>query len=184
MLLVGNQSAETLASIVATTTYQAPYALDRPDSGLNPNFNSLFYDLGLSGRSLQKNALYILDGGGNDIGNGKVFNDATAAAVATNMVDAANALRARGAKYVVIANVPDFGLAPAGIPFSEFASEMAGKVNASIEQQVGGDNILIFDSFSLLQEVIATPRGLRTATVIHRGQSRLFQHFRRHLFRG
>ncbi len=155
----GNQSAETLASITAATTFQAPYALDRPDSGLNPNVNSLFYDLELSGRSLQKNALYILDGGGNDIGNGKVFDDATAAAVATNMVDAANALRARGAKYVVIANVPDFGLAPAGIPFSEFASEMAGKVNASIQQQVGSGNILIFDSYSLLQEVIATPQA-------------------------
>jgi len=153
----GNESAETLASVNAATTYQAPYAVDRPDSGLNPTFNSLFYNLQQSDQSFQKNALYILDGGGNDIGNGKVFDDASAAVVATNMVDAAQALRARGAKYVVIANVPDFGLAPAGVPFSEFASEMAAKVNTSIQQQIGDDNILIFDSFSLLQEVVANP---------------------------
>ena len=155
----GNESMQTLLSVNAATTYLSPYALDRPGSGLDPSFNSLFYNLQLSGQSLARNAIYILDGGGNDIGNFKVTNDASAAVVATNMVDAANALKGRGAKYVVITNVPDFGLAPAGISVSEFATTMAGKVNSQIQQQVGGENILIFDAFSMIQEVVANPQA-------------------------
>ncbi len=151
----GNESIQTLASITAATTYQAPYALSRP--GLDPNFNSLFYNLKQKGEQLGKNAIYILDGGGNDIGNGKVFGDASAAVVASNMVGAASALRERGAKYVVITNVPDFGLAPAGIAVSEFATTMAGKVNSAIQQQVGSENILIFDAFGMMQEIAASP---------------------------
>lgn len=153
----GNTSTQTLLSITAPTTYQAPYAVDRPDSGLNPNFNSLFYNLEQRGRKLDRNALYVMDGGGNDIGNGKVFDEATAAAVAANMVGAANALKERGAKFVVIANVPDFGLAPAGVPFAEFASTQAAAVNSQIQQQVGTGNILIYDAFTVLREVAADP---------------------------
>lgn len=151
----GNESLQTLQSITAATSYQAPYALSRPP--IDPNFNSLFYDLERSGQSLARNAIYILDGGGNDIGNLKVFNDADAAVVAGNMVDAANALKTRGARYVVVTNVPDFGLAPAGINVSEFATSMAGKVNDQTQQLVGSDNILIFNAFGMIQEVVASP---------------------------
>jgi outer membrane lipase/esterase len=151
----GNTSSQTLLSITATTTYEAPYALSRPP--LDPNFNSLFYNLELRGESLDKNALYIMDGGGNDIGNGQVFDPATAAVVAGNMVDGANALRDRGARYVVIANVPDFGLAPAGVPFADFATTQATEVNSQIRQLVGSQNILIYDAFTVLQEVAADP---------------------------
>lgn len=155
--VTGNESTQTLQSITAATTYQSPYALDRPNSGLDPDFNSLFYNLQQSGQSLQKNAIYLMVGGGNDIGNFKVTDDASAAVVATNMVDAANALRGRGAKFVVIANVPDFGLAPAGISVSEFATTMAGKVNTQIQQQVGAENILIINAFGMIQEIAAAP---------------------------
>ncbi len=155
--VTGNTSKETLLSVNAPGSYQAPYALDRPGSGLNPNFNSLFYNLDQRGQNLAKSALYLLDGGGNDIGNGLVFNEETAAAVAANMVDAANALKNRGARYVVIANVPDFGLAPAGVSFAEFASTQAAAVNSQIRLQVGSGNILLFDTFNLFREVVANP---------------------------
>jgi outer membrane lipase/esterase len=155
--VTGNESAQVLQSITAATTYQSPYAVDRPDSGLNPTFNSFFYNLEQRGESVQKNALHLLDGGGNDVGNGKVFDDATAAVSARNMVDAANALRGRGAKYVVIANVPDFGLTPLGSTVADFATTMAGKINTQIQQQVGSQNILILDSFGAIQEIAATP---------------------------
>ncbi|MEM1156206.1 MAG: SGNH/GDSL hydrolase family protein, partial [Pseudomonadota bacterium] len=87
----GNRSEEVLDSVTAESTYLAPYAVDRPGEGLDPVFNSLFYDLERTGESFQKNALYILDGGGNDLGGGLVFDDATAEIVADNMVNAATA---------------------------------------------------------------------------------------------
>jgi len=155
--VAGNTTTETLLSVNAPTTYQAPYALDRPGSGLNPNFNSLFYNLELRDKSLQRSALYILDGGGNDIAGGQVFDEETAAAAAGNMVEAANALKNRGAKYVVIANVPDVGLVPGGVSFAEFASEQAAAINSQIQLQVGSSNILIFDAFTFIREVAADP---------------------------
>lgn len=153
--VTGNGSTQVSQSITAATTYQSPYGLDRPQ--LNPNFNSLFYDLERSNRSLQKNAIYLLNGGGNDLQDGNVINEETAAVVAANMVAGANALRGRGAKYVVIANIPDLGLAPAGISFSETASRVTGLVNSQIQQQVGNENILILDTFSMFQEIVAAP---------------------------
>jgi outer membrane lipase/esterase len=150
-----NRSIDTLLSITAPTTYEASAGIGNP--AVDATFNSLFYNLKQAGQNLDRNAIYIMDGGGNDIGNGLVFDDASAGVVATNMVDAANALKQRGAKYVAIYNVPDFGLSPRGLPFSAFASEMAGKVNTQIQEQVGSANILIIDSFSALQEMIADP---------------------------
>ena len=71
----GNESIQTLLSVNAARPTN--FALDRPGSGLDPSFNSLFYSLRLSGQSLARNAIYILDGGGNDIGNFKVTDDAS-----------------------------------------------------------------------------------------------------------
>jgi outer membrane lipase/esterase len=151
-----NRSIDTLNSITAATTYTQAYADTAPPER-DTTFNSLFYNLELAGRTLDTEAIYMLDGGGNDIGDGLVFSDADAAVVATNMVDAANALKARGAKYVVVTYVPDFGLAPAGVGFADFATGLAGSVNRQIGEQIGGANILIFDSFTVLQEVAANP---------------------------
>jgi outer membrane lipase/esterase len=143
-----NRSLQTLQSINAETTYAAP---------AGPSFNSLFYDLEQQGRELDRNAMYLLDGGGNDIGNGLVFDEASAGVAASNIVGGAVALKDRGANYVVITNVPDFGLAPAGISVQEFASAQAASINDQIRQQVGNSNILIFDAFTMLQEIAADP---------------------------
>jgi outer membrane lipase/esterase len=155
--VTGNTSVQVLQSITAATTYQSPYALDRPGQGLDPNFNSFFYNLENRGQSVKKNALHLLDGGGNDIGNGQVLDDDDAARVASNMIDAANALRGRGAKYVVIANVPDVGLTPLGSTFGDFPTIMSVKVNTQLLQQLGSENILLLNSFALVQDVRATP---------------------------
>jgi outer membrane lipase/esterase len=139
----GNQSEQTLQSITAESSYV---------SLAGPSFNSLFYDLEASGRSFDTNALYLLDGGGNDI-RAIVSPDV----VAANMVAAANALVARGAKYVVVANVPDLGRAPAGVGFGDYGSDQAAQMNEGIRQQIGGSNILITDSFLFFGEVAADP---------------------------
>jgi outer membrane lipase/esterase len=138
----GHKSADTLASITAATTYDAPAG----------TFNSFFYDLDRQGRDLDRRAVYVLDGGGNDL-PAFVPNDV----VASNMVAAATALQERGARSVVLINVPDFGLAPAGILFQDFASAAALDINNKIREQVGSASILIFDSYALIQEVVADP---------------------------
>jgi outer membrane lipase/esterase len=165
----GNNSTDILQSIVAAATYQSPFALDHPP--LDPNFNSLFYNLRLSGQALPRKALYLLDGGGNDIGSGLAFNEDTAASVAANMVDAANALRERGAKYVVIANVLDVGLTPASAPLRVTATALSAAINGQIQQQVGTANILILNTFGISREVAAAPEAygiLLTATEFSR----------------
>ena len=151
----GNRSADTLASITAQTTYEGSAGIARP--GLNVTFNSLFYNLERRRREFDRNAIYLLDGGGNDIGAGQVFDQATAGVVATNMVSAATALRERGARYVVVANVPDFGLVPAGIALGDFATAQAASINEQIRAQLGAANVLVFDAFGMLREIAAAP---------------------------
>lgn len=143
-----NRTPQTLESITAATTYT---------SIAGPSFNSLFYDLELNNRTLDRNAMYLLDGGGNDIANGQVFNEASAAVAAGNLVQGAQALQDRGAKYVVIINVPDLGLAPGGQSVQAFATAQTESINEQIRQQVGDSNILIFDATNMLREISADP---------------------------
>ena len=152
-----NRSIDTLDSITAATTYTQAYSIGEEPDGRDNTFNSLFYNLQLAGQNLDTNALYLLDGGGNDIGDLLVFNDEQAGVVATNLVNAAAALQQRGAKYVVIANVPDFGLAPAGVSFGDFGSILSGSINRQLNQQLGAANVLIFDSYTTFQEIAADP---------------------------
>lgn len=140
----GNQSQQTLESITAATTYDSPL--------VGKAYNSFFYDLERSGRALDRRAVYLLDGGGNDI---PAFVPATE--VATNMVTAARALRERGANYVVVTNVPDFGLSPAGIIVQDYATAQSASISEQIREQIGSENILIFDAFNLIREVVANP---------------------------
>ena len=93
-----NRSIDTFNSITAETTYTQSYSLDQPDPERDNTFNSLSYNLRQTGQSLDTNALYSLDGGGNDIGDGLVLNDDAARVFATNLVNAATALTDRGAK--------------------------------------------------------------------------------------
>ncbi len=152
-----NRSIDTLNSIAAATTYTQAYSIGAEPDGRDHVFNSLSYNLSLAGQDLDTNALYLLDGGGNDLGDGLVLNDQQAGVVAGNMVNAALALQQRGAKYVVITNIPDFGLAPAGVAFADLASLLSGSVNRQINEQLGSANVLIFDAYTMLREVAASP---------------------------
>ncbi len=153
----GNRSIDTLNSINAETTYTQASSIGEPSDDRDTTFNSFFYNLRLAGQNLDTRALYFLDGGGNDIGGGLVFNDEDAGVVASNLVNAARALQQRGAKYVVMTNVPNFGLAPAGADFADFASTQASSINRQINEQLGSANVLIFDAYSMLGEIAADP---------------------------
>ncbi len=144
-----HESSDTLESITADSTYDAPAG----------RFTSFFANLESGNDDFSSNALYVLDGGGNDIGNFKVISDADALVVATNMYAAAAALADRGAEYVVIANVPAFGFAPRGIAFKDFANGRAALINTEIANLVGDQNILIFDAYNTLAEIVADPEA-------------------------
>lgn len=152
-----NRSLQTLQSVNAATTYEAP-ALG------GTTFNSLFYDLDRTGRSLERKALYVLDGGGNDFLNFLILDEEDAGVAATNLVTAAKALQGRGAKYVVIANMPNLGLAPAGVPLAGFVTPLIESLNDQLRQQVASSNILIFDWFTMFNEVTANPAAYGIAS--------------------
>lgn len=138
----GHFTADVLESITASTTYDAPAG----------TFNSFFYDLEREGRELDKKALYYLGGGGNDL-PALVSADV----IATNLVNAANALQERGARYVVLANVPDFGSAPAGVLLESFVRPIILDANAQILEKVGSSNIFIINTYDAIQEIAADP---------------------------
>jgi outer membrane lipase/esterase len=138
----GHLTADVLESITAATTYDSPAG----------TFNSFFYDLDRQGRALDTRAVYLVDGGGNDI---PAFISPDV--VSTNLVAAATALQERGARYVVLANVPDFGAVPAGVALASFVDPLIVEMNAQVLEKVGSSNILIFDIYGLIQEVAADP---------------------------
>ncbi len=187
----GNVAADVLASIGVAGNASYDRDVGAPFGTLT--FNSFFADLQASGASLDQNALYVLDGGGNDIlpigtaataagtaaataiivGGGDAAAAAAAAAAAgeatvraeasaaANLIlTGAGALAAQGAQNIVIYNVPNFGLGPAGnAAGSANTSTIAGAVNTFLNFGASSvnANIILLDSFSLLGEIVATP---------------------------
>ncbi|WP_341304401.1 autotransporter domain-containing protein [Pseudomonas sp. TMP25] len=60
------------------------------------------------------NALFFINGGGNDVRNGTIVDQATAATSAGNLVTAVAALQAAGAGVIIVSDLPDVGLTPDG----------------------------------------------------------------------
>ena len=60
---------------------------------------------------------------------------------------------------MVVSYLPDFGLAPEGVSFADFATGLSQSINREISGQIGGRNILVFDAFTMLQEIAADPRS-------------------------
>ncbi|WP_422474432.1 autotransporter domain-containing protein [Endozoicomonas sp. ALB032] len=105
----GYQTADVLDSIVGGVALQDDANTVTVSGG--SNFNSYLID----NPSASGNALYLLDGGGNDLrGTWSSAPDQAAAiqASAQNMATAVGALSAAGANYIMLANLPDMGRIP------------------------------------------------------------------------
>ena len=120
---------------------------------------------------IDPNALYQIQGGGNDIftqftlfAGGKITQAQLQAAVAQAAVDLATQvgkLKASGAQYVMVQTVPDAGKAPAAVPFGPAAqaalTSLSSLFNSTLNTAIGqsGLQVIQFNTFGLLNEIVA-----------------------------
>lgn len=116
----------------------------------------------LIGRRADSNALYYLNGGGNDFLQGLVVNIPTAEAAAVRLGDSMRALQGAGARYIMTPLLVDV-LSPssnAQPPLVQAAQAVfAGAFNAELVRQMAGTpaNVIPLNVPLLYREVLANP---------------------------
>lgn len=116
-------------------------------------------DLANRGLSLDVNALYYVNGGGNDFLQGQVLSTAQAQAAAGRLVDSVEALQAAGARYIMVSLLPNVGNTPALGGGNSFIGGLAGDLNTELVSQLRGidANIIPLNLPLLVTEVLASP---------------------------
>jgi len=116
------------------------------------------------GGKADPNALYIIEGGGNDILNTPTGSpDALGYEIAHGIVDSERTLRQAGARHFVIPNLFNVGLLPAAegnVSFAAAASEATNKAEDELlrfEEPLQAIHIIRMDVFSLLSAVVTDP---------------------------
>ncbi|GAB2804101.1 esterase EstA [Halomonas shantousis] len=108
-------------------------------------------------------ALYYLNGGGNDFLQGLVTSPATAVNAANTLADAVDALVAAGAESVIVSDLPDVGLTPAGelsgqrAGFSALGDVFNQALGARLASHDGEVDIIRLDVGGLVADVLAAP---------------------------
>lgn len=136
--------------------------------------------LGLSGNVASPNALYVIEGGGNDAraalaaiqggANPGATVLSTVASFVANVGNIVGALQAAGAHHIVVWDTPNLGLAPAvragGLDTVTFATSLAQLMNAALTVQLMGDpGVSIFDIFGLGTSIGANPAAFGLTNV-------------------
>jgi phospholipase/lecithinase/hemolysin len=110
------------------------------------------------------NALYILEGGGNDILDTTTGSAETLGLhIAAGLAKSELLLREAGARHFVIPDLFNVGLLPAAAGNVSFAKEASGAANKSldellaVEQLLEGVHIVRMNVFSLLNAVVTDP---------------------------
>lgn len=102
-------------------------------------------------------ALFYLNGGGNDVLQFLVTDQASAAAAAADLVAGVAALQAAGARTIIVSDLPDVGLTPAGFAsgFRAAWSNASGLLNDQLGNQLAalGGNVIRLNFRGLLSEV-------------------------------
>jgi len=116
------------------------------------------------GGKADPNALYILEGGGNDIlGTTSGDPDALGQKIAMGIEDSERMLRQAGARHFVVPDLFNVGLLPAAEGNTAFATAASEATNAWVdrllenEQLLQGIHITRMDVFSLMNAVEADP---------------------------
>ena len=97
-------------------------------------------DLANRGLSLDRNALYYVNGGGNDFLQGRVLNTAQAQAAGGRLVDSVEALQGAGARYIMVSLLPDLGSTPTFNGSNSTVSGLVSDVNTEVVRQLRGLN--------------------------------------------
>jgi len=119
--------------------------------------------LSLHGSKADPNALYVVEGGGNDIlGATGGSPSQLGLKIASGIAASAQALQKAGAQHILIPNLLDVGLLPAGQANATFASAASKATNQSLNTLLGqsllqGPHILRLDVFSLINAVQTSP---------------------------
>ena len=192
----GKTAAEYVADVLGLTTTPSdtggsnfaqggqtvngtPYATP-PGEPIRPISTQVTEYLMSNGGVANPNALYLIQGGANDIfknldavGAGTMTQAQLQTATYQSGVDFATQvaiLAATGAKYIVVSNVPNIGIAPAfaGSPYAGVATAVTKGYNDVVAGAVTqlGLNIVALDSYNLLGEIVANPSayGFSNAT--------------------
>ncbi len=127
---------------------------------------------------LPSDALYVINGGGNDIRRAtELFSDGTitdAEALAgipggaTNLANAVSLLAAAGAQTILVSNVPDVGRTPdlvgQGAAVAQLATDLAVAFNAaldielmSVQGLIPSLDLIALDTFALTSAVLDNP---------------------------
>lgn len=116
-------------------------------------------DLANRGLSLDPNALYYVNGGGNDFLQGRVLSTVQAQAAAGRLVDSVEALQAAGARYIMVSLLPNLGNTPTLGGSNSFISGLASDLNSELVSQLRGidANIIPLNLPVLVTEVLANP---------------------------
>jgi outer membrane lipase/esterase len=116
------------------------------------------------GGKADPNALYILEGGGNDILDTTTGSpEALGLQIAFGIADSERLLRQAGARYFVIPNLFNVGLLPAAAGNVSFATAASAATNKfedellGFEEALEGIHIIRIDVFSLLNAVATDP---------------------------
>lgn len=103
------------------------------------------------------NALFYVNGGGNDVLQFVVTDQASAALAAADLVAGVAALQAAGARTIIVSDLPDVGLTPAGFAtgFRANWSSASALLNAELGSQLTalGGNVIRLNFRGLLAEV-------------------------------
>ncbi len=115
-------------------------------------------DLANRGLSLDRNALYYVNGGGNDFLQGRILSTAQAQAAAGRLVDSVEALQTAGARYIMVSLLPNVGSTPTFNGSNSFFSGLASDVNTELVSQLRGlnANVIPLNLPLLVTEVTAS----------------------------
>ncbi len=158
-LLTGNPDGSNYAvggyrtdQVLASITSAGGSVVDA-GGGLSRTRNGYLVDV----PQVDPNALFYLNGGGNDVLQGLVTNQASAAAAAADLVAGVAALQAAGARTIIVSDLPDVGLTPAGFVsgFRANWSSASALLNAELGSQLAtlGGNVIRLNFRGLLAEV-------------------------------
>ncbi|QLC73457.1 autotransporter domain-containing protein [Pseudomonas sp. LPB0260] len=156
----GYRTGQILSSI--TTTSETIVPVGQPGAGTVLRSRSGY--LAEFGRA-DANALYYINGGGNDVLQGFITDQTSAAVAAKNLVDGVVALQRAGARTIIVSDLPDVGMTPFGLePQPGFPSGMraffsngASLFNDALATQLSalGGNVIRLNYRGLLSEVQA-----------------------------
>ena len=126
--------------------------------------------LGSTGGAASPNALYVVEGGGNDaraaltaIAGGAPVGPTVASTVASfvaNIATIVTELKAAGAQHIIVWDTPNLGLAPAVMAAGAAVagSSLAAAMNAALALELSGKaGVSTFDIFGLGTSIAANP---------------------------